>query len=129
MGRLEHDAERCLQDALANIGRVSGGEFYLPVSGLDSAISVCLDESLVILGIEAFILKDKKFLKPELDLIAHFSSLLQGGGTWNTIVAEAVREARLFVDRMPIHPDRLLNFTLISEDEFRGRGNTIRSKN
>jgi hypothetical protein len=115
---LESQAEKRLEEAFADRGLVSGGELYVAASAATTFLEACREESLAVLGIEAFTLTGEK-LRPDLDLIADFSSLIHASGAWDAIVAETVREALDFVDGAVAGLDRLLNFTLLSEEEFR----------
>ena len=111
---LEDQAERRVRDALADVGFVSGGEFYLAAAAVQRFLEACQGELLAVIGIEGFTLLDGK-LMPDLDLIADFSSFLRADGTWEVLVRQTMHEARLFVGHIPPRPDRWLNFTLVSE--------------
>ena len=91
----------------------SENEFYIPVAeGIDFIIT-CDDNNLSVIGIEGFIQRGE-MIQPDLNIIADFSE--NDAGTWDEYREKCNESALEFVKRLK--PDRLLNFTLLSESEW-----------
>jgi hypothetical protein len=115
MGLVRRATEHLRQE-LAGVTLVSGGEVYVPASAAPDALRICREQGFAILGVEGFeVLVDK--VKPDLDLIADFSRLLEGAGEWASLAARTHDEAQTFIQGVP--RSRYLNFTVVAEEEFR----------
>jgi hypothetical protein len=77
-------------------GFSSGSEFYVRADTAAAYLDACEQHGLVILGVEAFERRGDK-LKPRLDLVADFSSLLDSNGDWKEAIAASHREALRFL--------------------------------
>jgi hypothetical protein len=115
MGLKARAAEH-LRKELAGVSLISGGEVYVPAPAAGDVFRICDELGFAILGVEGFVVRDDK-VKPDLDLIADFSSLLEHAGEWESLAARTREEAQTFVQGVP--PSRHLNFTVVSEEEFR----------
>lgn len=115
---IARELEAELDELLAGELKEQGGEFFIPVSGADRYIDVCVEESQAIVGIETFRLEAEKHT-PILDEIADFSSMLTATERWDVIVRKTAAEAHRFVRRLPTRSGLWLSFTLLSEQEQR----------
>lgn len=115
---LESSGEMRIQSAFSDVSFESGGECYFSLSSADEIIDMCSDEELAIIGIEVFA-KSNGNLRPELELIADFSSTINHSFSWDEVVTQTTASARIFVRRIVTSPKRWLNLTLMSEGEFR----------
>lgn len=115
---LKTAAENLVQQGFADVGTKRGGEFYLPASAAGRYVDACVQQSLAIVGVEVFRLEGVK-LRPDLSLIADFSSVVTGEETWDNAVRLTGADAHRFVGEVPSERDVLVNFTVLSEEEFR----------
>lgn len=111
-------AEDLLWQSFADVGTRRGGDSYLPASAAGAYVAACVQRSLAIVGVEVFRLDGVK-VRPDLGRIADFSSVLTDEEGWDTIVRVAGASANRFIGQVPPEADVLMNFTLVSEEEWR----------
>lgn len=111
-------AEERIRQAFADVGTKRGGGFYVQVSAASRYIDACVRESLAIAGVEVFRLEGVK-LRPDLDQIADFSLMFSEKKDWELLVRATAAEAYLFVGQIALETWGRLDFTLVSEEEYR----------
>jgi hypothetical protein len=107
------EEEKRVREKFADVGYFSGGEFYVPAHVSLSFLDVCAGELLAVVGIEVFSRCEER-LRPNLDLIADFSEIVNTTGPWKKIVGDSLEEARAFLANVPPELEPWINFTLLS---------------
>ena len=79
---------------------------YLPISVADDFVDACVDASLAIVGIEGFQVEGE-LLRPDLNLIADFSSIVDERKEWDCRVRSSQVAARRFVELLRLEGNDL----------------------
>jgi hypothetical protein len=107
------EEEKRVREKFADVGYVSGGEFYVPAHVSVSFLDACVSESLAVVGMEVFSRCEER-LRPNLNLIADFSEIVNTTDPWEKTVGDSVKEALAFLANVPRELEPWINFTLLS---------------
>jgi hypothetical protein len=103
------DIEKKIVKTLGDQVVESNDEYYIPYNLALKFIEKCEENSLMILGIDGFIINDNGFL-PLLDYIADFSSLDKSGD--KDKILRSIRSAKSFIAKCEERESLFFNFVL-----------------
>jgi len=98
-------------------GMFQGHELYLKVPIALNFLTTCQENNLAIIGVEGFLSNDEEgWIQPIMDYIEDYSDV--EALNWEAYRNSCHQRARDFLCNLPSRPDLVINFVVVSQEEW-----------